>query len=99
MYFHKGNYSNTLPTVPTRPYSFKRARSLFLLSHALYFASRVSVLSVCLHRPVLVVMILSVHLVSCQTHRIYSGLFPMLTLMFLFCFTREEGKWLVERAA
>lgn len=36
----------------------------------------------------LVVMILSVRLVSCQTHRIHSGLL-MLTLMFLY-FTRNE---------
>lgn len=44
----------------------------------------------CRHLPMPVVMILSVRLVSCQTHRIYSGLFLMLTLMFLF-FTRKEG--------
>lgn len=38
----------------------------------------------------LVVMILSVRLVSCQTHRIHSGLLLMLTPMFLY-FTRKEG--------
>lgn len=37
----------------------------------------------------LVVMILSVRLVSCQTQRIHSGLLLMLTLMFLH-FTRKE---------
>lgn len=37
----------------------------------------------------LVVMILSVRLVSCQTHPIHSGLLLMLTLMFLY-FTRKE---------
>lgn len=37
----------------------------------------------------LVVMILSVRLVSCQTHRIHSGLLLMLTLTFLY-FTRKE---------
>lgn len=35
-------------------------------------------------------MILSVRLVSCQAHRIHSGLLLMLTLMFLY-FTRKEG--------
>lgn len=44
-----------------------------------------SVLSVCRD---LVVMILSVRLVSCQMHRIHSGLLLMLTLMFLY-FTRK----------
>lgn len=84
------HYSNTSPPlhVPSeRPVLFaftcSRSRlSLHPLSHA-------SVLSECRHLPVLVVMILSERLVSCQTHRIYSGLFPMLTLMFLF-FTRKE---------
>lgn len=77
------------------PSSILLQNSLFsFLLHvlALYFLSilpHVSVLSECRHLPMLVVMILSVRLVSCQTHRIYSGLFLMLTLMFLF-FTRKE---------
>lgn len=79
---------------PPHPTIFLLTALFSLLLHvpALYFLSilsNVSVLSECRHLPMLVVMILSVRLVSCQTHRIYSGLFPLLTLMFLF-FTRKE---------
>lgn len=62
---------------------------MFLLPTFSPASPYVSVLSECRHLPMLVVMILSVRLVTCQTHQIYSGLFLMLTLMFLF-FTRIE---------
>lgn len=48
--------------------------------------------------PVPAVMIMSARLLSCQTHRIYSGLFLMFTLMLLL-FTRKGGKWLRFSAA
>lgn len=90
------HYSNTFLTLPSPAYSFRTLCSLcfltcFLLSTvlSLHPPSCASMLSECRHLPMPVVMILSVRLVSCQTHRIYSGLFLMLTLMFLF-FTRKE---------
>lgn len=70
--------------------------SLLLHVLALYFLSilsHASVLSECRHLPMLVVMILSVRLVSCQTHRIYSGLFLMLNTDVLLLYT-QGGKWL-----
>lgn len=48
--------------------------------------------------PLPAVMIMSARLLSCQTHRIYSGLFLMFTLMLLL-FTRKGGKWLRFSAA
>lgn len=73
----------------------------FLSSSALYFltaVSHVSVLSECRRAPVLVVMILSVRLVSCQMHRIYLGLLLMLNTDVPALLT-QAGKWLRVRAA
>lgn len=73
----------TLSTPQHHPVPSSRPSSLPLQS------SHTSVLSACGDLPALPVMILSVRLVSCQTHRIHPGLLPMLTLMFLR-FTRKE---------